>query len=122
MQSSSKMPVVPRTPLSPKRSLSPTSPLSQLSENTVFPIPDVYDHFVDYYFSTDIAVRSLILQRIINFVGHPAYAHLLRTMDKFNAHHVMGYLRSQRNVEMYIILDQITKAAARKSLHSTAGF
>ena len=116
------MPVIPRTPLSPKRSLSPRTPLASLPENTAFPVPDVYDHFVDYYFSTDIAVRSLILQRIINFVGHPAYAHLLRTMDKFNAHHVMGYLRSQRNVEMYIILDQITKAAARKSLHSTAEF
>jgi hypothetical protein len=122
MQSSSKMPVVPRTPLSPKRSLSPVSPLSQLSENTAFPIPDVYDRFAEYYFSSDIVVRPLILQRVINFVGHPAYAHLLRTMDKFNAHHVMGYLRSQRNVEMYIILDQITKAAATKSLRSTAGF
>jgi hypothetical protein len=117
-----KMPVIPRTPLSPKRSLSPRTPLASLPENTAFPVPDVYDRFVDYYFSSDTTVRPLILERVINFVGHPAYTHLLRTMDTFNAHHVMGYLRSQRNVEMYVILDQITKAAAGKSLRITTGF
>ena len=29
-------------------------------------------------------------------------------MDQENYNHVMGYLRSQRNIEMYHILEQIT--------------
>lgn len=107
--------IVPRTPVSPTRkSLSPTtsrasfSPISvQSNENK--PVKDVYDQFAEIYFSADIKVRNVLLTRVINFVGHPAYSHLLRTMDQSNAHHVMGYLRSQRSVEMYIILDQITR-------------
>lgn len=68
---------------------------------------DVYTRFADIYFAADIKVRSILLKRIIDFVRHSAYAHLLRTMDESNAGYVMGYLRSQRSAEMYIILDQI---------------
>lgn len=106
--------IVPRTPVSPTRkSLSPISRTSlspvSVQSNENKPVKDVYDQFAEIYFSADIKVRNVLLTRVINFVGHPAYSHLLRTMDQSNAHHVMGYLRSQRSVEMYVILDQITR-------------
>ena len=108
--------IVPRTPISPTRkSLSPTmsrssfSPISTVSNESITPTTDIYDQFAKIYFSVDVKVRNVLLTRVINFVGHPAYSHLLRTMDETNAHHVMGYLRSQRSVEMYIILEQITR-------------
>lgn len=96
--------IVPRTPLSPVRK--PLSP----KPNENIPVKDVYDKFIEIFFSVDTKIQSVFLERIIRFVGHPAYSHLLRTMDKDNAHHVMGYLRSQRSVEMYIILDQICRS------------
>lgn len=110
------MPVIPRTPLSPKRSPSTTTQ----KENV--PYKDLYDRFVDYYFSSDPEVRPLILERIINFVGHPAYAHLLRTMTKDNAYHIMGYLRSQQNIELYMILVEITRAASPQNASAKDGF
>ncbi len=84
---------------------------------------DVYDKFSDIYFSCDMKVRSILLKTIIDFVGHPAYAHLLKTMDNENAHHVMGYLRSQRSVEMYIILDRIIKnpLPTKEHFHQSIG-
>lgn len=106
--------IVPRTPVSPTRkSLSPTmsrssfSPVSTSSNEHIQPVKDVYDQFSEIYFNADIKIRNVLLTRIIDFVRHPAYSHLLRTMDQNNTHHVMGYLRSQRSVELYIILDQI---------------
>jgi hypothetical protein len=108
-----KMFIVPRTPISPTRkSQSPTmsrssfSPVSTVSNEHIQSVKDVYDQFSEIYFAADMKIRNVLLSRIINFVGHPAYAHLLRTMDEKNAHHVMGYLRSQRSFEMYVILDQ----------------
>ena len=120
--------IVPRTPISPRR-LSPitmsTSSKSVLTPTSTSPIQemDVYDKFSDIYFSCDMKVRSVLLKKIIDFVGHPAYAHLLRTMDPENAHHVMGYLRSQRSVEMYIILDQISKnpLPTKEDFHQSIG-
>jgi hypothetical protein len=122
-----KMFIVPRTPASPRR-LTPISmvsspsisspsisspsisPKTQSASPTSFRAEkDVYDRFIDIYFNNDLKVQSLLLKTIIDFVGHPAYAHILRTMDKDNAHHVMGYLRSQRSVEMYLVLDQILR-------------
>jgi hypothetical protein len=103
--------VIPRTPVSPTRkALSPTrKALSPIRTAENLPVKDVYDQFIDIYFSVDIKIQVVLLDRIIKFVGHPAYSHLLRTMDANNAHHVMGYLRSQRSVEMYVILDQIIR-------------
>ena len=110
------MPVIPRTPLSPNRKLLATTQ----KENV--PFRDLYDRFVDYYFGSDPEVRPLILDRIINFVGHPAYAHLLRTMTKDNAYHVIGYLRSQQNIELYMILVEITRTASSPSASPREGF
>ena len=112
--------IVPRTPVSPRRltpismasspSISPTSTKTQSASPTSFKAEkDVYDRFIEVYFNCDLKVQSLLLKTIIDFVGHPAYAHILRTMDKDNAHHVMGYLRSQRSVDMYMALDQILR-------------
>jgi hypothetical protein len=110
------MPVIPRTPLSPNRKLLATTQ----KENV--PFRDLYDLFVDYYFGSDPEVRPLILERIINFVGHPAYAHLLRTMTTANAYHVIGYLRSQQNIELYMILVEITRAASSPTVPPREGF
>jgi hypothetical protein len=109
--------IVPRTPISPRR-LSPISMSVTTKSNSpsvsISPTPslemDVYDKFSDIYFSCDMKVRSVLLKKIIYYVEHPAYAHILRTMDQDNAQHVMGYLRSQRSVEMYMILDQIIRS------------
>jgi hypothetical protein len=110
--------IVPRTPISPTRkSMSPTmshSPVSRSSfspistqSTEIMPLKDVYDIFADIYFVADMKVQNVILTKVINYVQHPVYTHLLKTMDKDNAHHVMGYLRSQRSVEMYFILEHI---------------
>lgn len=118
--------IVPRTPISPRR-LSPIS-MSTTSKSTSSPTStspiqeiDVYDKFSDIYFNCDMKVRTILLKKIIDFVGHPAYSHILRTMDQENAHHVMGYLRSQRSVEMYIILNQIIKnpLPTKEDFHQT---
>jgi hypothetical protein len=87
-----------------------TSPQTSPSTTSIVsgPQKDVYDTFIDIYFAADIRVRSVILKRVTTYVGHPVYTHLLRTMDQENCNHVMGYLRSQRCVEMYNILEQIT--------------
>lgn len=105
--------IVPRTPISPRRltPISMSSTISNISSVTISPPPsleiDVYDRFIDIYFNCDLKVQNILLKTINNAVRHPAYAHILKTMDKDNAHHVMGYLRSQHSVEMYMVLDQI---------------
>lgn len=124
-----KMFIVPRTPISPRRlapisvnsspSTSPTQFTSSMTTSTpqnksnspppFVPDKDVYDRFIDVFFNCDLKVQNVILKTIIDFVGHPAYTHILKTMDKDNAHHVMGYLRSQRSVDMYMALDQILR-------------
>jgi hypothetical protein len=40
-------------------------------------------------------------------------------MDKHNATYVMGYLRSQQSVEMYMILDQITSNPIKDDFFDT---
>ena len=107
--------IVPRTPISPRRlspismmTLSPqTSSPQSVSPTVTITQNDVYDKFVDIYFAANIRVRNVLLKRIITYIGHPVYIHLLRTMNRENAHHVIGYLRSQRSAEMYFILDQV---------------
>jgi hypothetical protein len=112
--------IIPRTPVSPTRPVTHTMDKPQLSLTesvsgnttpTLSPMfrKDVYDTFIDIYFSSSTKQQYILQKTIIDYVGHPAYAHLLRTMDKDNAYHVMGYLRSQRSVEMYFILDQIVR-------------
>jgi hypothetical protein len=120
--------IVPRTPISPRRlapisansspSTSPTQSVSSMASTTqnksnsppaFIPDKDVYDRFIEIYFNCDLKVQSVLLKTIIDFVGHPAYTHLLKTMDKDNAYHVMGYLRSQRSIDMYMALDQILR-------------
>jgi hypothetical protein len=97
-----KMFIIPRTPSKPAR-LSPINSPTTVSSNE----KDVYDKFLDIYFRSDLSTQKLILKTVTDFVGHPAYTHILNTMDKGNAYYVIGYLRSQRSIDMYFILDQI---------------
>lgn len=104
--------IVPRTPASPKRMItSPTSTGSLISVRSKESVltNDIYDRFAEIYFSVDIKVQNILLKQIIDYVGHPIYTHLLQTMDQYNSQYVMGYLRSQRSVEMYIILEYICR-------------
>lgn len=72
---------------------------------------NVYNQFVELYFSADIKVRYLLLKRIANSIQNPVYTHLLRTMDTSNAKYIMGYLRSQNSFELYNILEQTVNSA-----------
>jgi hypothetical protein len=105
--------IIPRTPISPRR-LSPittSSTISNASSVSISPPPslemDVYDKFAEIYFSVDMKIRNVLLKRITDYIPHPVYIHLLRTMDENNLQYVMGYIRSQRVVEMYNILNLI---------------
>jgi hypothetical protein len=88
-----------------------SSTISNASSVSISPTPsleiDVYDKFAEIYFSVDMKIRNVLLKRITDYVTHPVYIHLLRTMDETNLHYVMGYLRSQRFGEMYDILNII---------------
>jgi hypothetical protein len=128
-----KMYIIPRTPASPsKKSYNnqpqmttyyypipnsppglstipnqyPMAPPNYINTNS-YSQKDVYDLFLDIYFYADIKIRQVLLKRINDYVGHPVYKHLLDTMDKNNAHYVMGYLRSQKLGELYNILKYI---------------
>jgi hypothetical protein len=68
---------------------------------------DVFDDFIEVFYNCHIKVQNVLLETIINYIKHPAYAHLLRTMNKDNACYVIGYLRSQRSFELYTILERI---------------
>lgn len=109
--------IVPRTPVSPSRkptstmatpsiSLSPTCDSPRFSPPST-PQKDVYERFMDIYFQQHPKVKMVLLKKITDYVAHPVYTHLLNTMDRDNAHHVVGYLRSQRCFELYSILENI---------------
>ena len=68
---------------------------------------DVFDDFIEVFYNSHIKVQNVLLETIINYIKHPAYAHLLRTMNKDNACYVIGYLRSQRSFELYTIIERI---------------
>jgi hypothetical protein len=105
--------IIPRTPVKPGR-LSPlNSPNQTVTPRT--PEKDVYDKFLDIYFMSEAGSQKLILKTVSDFVGHPAYTHILNTMDKGNAYYVIGYLRSQRSIDMYFILDQIVQNGTKTS-------
>jgi hypothetical protein len=89
-------------------SVSMSSSLSPTNERIIYN-SDIFDDFIEMYYTCDIKVQSVLLDTIINYVKHPAYTHLLRTMDRNNYHHVIGYLRSQRSYELYTILDKIMR-------------
>jgi hypothetical protein len=92
-----------------------SSTISNASSVSISPPPslemDVYDKFADIYFSVDMKIRNVLLKRITNYVTHPVYIHLLRTMDETNSQYVMGYLRSQRFGELYNILNLIINSS-----------
>jgi hypothetical protein len=85
------------------------STLSFASSTTISSVPqdDIYDKFIDLYISSDIKERFALIKTINNKINHPAYSHLLKTMDYTNVHYIMGYLRSQHFGEMYTIIEQI---------------
>jgi hypothetical protein len=109
---------------SPTSSLSPTSgfnndyfPISQPTLASVLhtthsltprPYPkDYYEQFLDVYFESSLKVRAVLIKRIFKTVTHRAYQHLFNTLDRENAYFVMGYLRSQKSIEVYRALEKI---------------
>jgi hypothetical protein len=107
------MPVVPRTPSLTQRTftLTPSKYTQSYSSGTFnerqFIKKDVYDKFIDIFFESSIKIQMVLLTRIKTYLNHPVYEHLLNTMDRNNAHHVMGYLRSQRHTDLHMILENI---------------
>lgn len=109
------MPLIPRTPLSPGRTISKINggitirPLilednenvspSALTNRTI--LTDAYDRFAQRFFLADTRLQQMLIEHIIHLVPHPVYRHLLQTMTRENAVHVMGYLRSQRDTRLY---------------------
>ena len=114
------MPLIPRTPLSPGRTVSRINggitirPLSlentppQQAHNTNRAPSDAYDRFAQRFFAADARLQQMLIEHIIHLVPHPIYRHLLQTMTRENALHVMGYLRSQRDTRLYEVLIGLT--------------
>jgi hypothetical protein len=110
------MPLIPRTPLSPGRTISRINggitirPLILEGSENVAPLAlsntnrapvDAYDRFAQRFFAADARLQQMLIEHIIYLVPHPVYRHLLQTMTRENAVHVMGYLRSQRDARLY---------------------
>lgn len=106
MIAANKMPLIPRTPLSPGRTMSRINggitirPLN-LENTSPLPLADAYDRFAQRFFAADARLQQMLIEHIIHLVPHPIYRHLLQTMTRENAVHVMGYLRSQRDARLY---------------------
>lgn len=84
------------------------STISYASSQSISPLQlDVYDKFIDIYFNCHTKVQVILIKTISEYVRHPVYIHLLKTMDIKNADYIIGYLRSQRSIELYNILDRI---------------
>jgi hypothetical protein len=108
------MPLIPRTPLGPLRIQSRLNGITTIrplileqNENTGT-MHDAYDRFVHRYFSVDARLQSMLLAHIQHHITNPVYMHLFRTMTRENAYHIMGYLRSQRDLRLYEVLSQLT--------------
>lgn len=69
--------------------------------------PDNLDQFVDYLLSSKPRIRFAVIQQFATEVKHPVYHHLLKTLDNENAQYVVGYLRSQKMVEVHSFVDKI---------------
>jgi hypothetical protein len=99
------MPVIPRTPFSQSRQFNfSTTGTPQVRH---FYKKDIYDKFLNMYINSDRKIRSVLINRITEYIQHPVYTHLLNTIDEENIIHVIGYLRSQHSVELYNILELI---------------
>jgi hypothetical protein len=80
--------------------------LSALNSSNIAlsPPADAYDRFAQRFFAADARLQQMLIEHIVHLVPHPIYRHLLQTMTRENAVHVMGYLRSQRDVRLYEVL------------------
>jgi len=125
MIATNKMPLIPRKPLSPGRTISRINggitirPLNIEGSENVAPLAlsvltnrtiltDAYDRFAQRFFAADARLQQMLIEHIIHLVPHPIYRHLLQTMTRENAVHVMGYLRSQRDTRLYEVLIGLT--------------
>lgn len=68
---------------------------------------DVYDKFTEIYYQSDMKERFSLISTITEYINHPVYSHLLKTMDTVNAYYIIGYLKSQRLCSLYDILEKI---------------
>jgi hypothetical protein len=84
----------------------PRTPLKRSRENVAQTL-DIYDKFIHIYLESDSIKRSVLIELILDFVEHPVYTHLFNTMNAYNVHHIMGYLRSQQSVKMNFILNHL---------------
>ncbi len=68
---------------------------------------DYYTEFGNLLIKVKPSVRYSIIQTIRENISHPAYLHLLLTMNSENVEYVMGYLRSMRHYDLYLIIEKI---------------
>ena len=69
--------------------------------------PDVYDAFVNIILSSRPKIRSIVLETIRKHITHPAYIHLMHTLDSTNARYIAGYLRTTPHKELNEVIKQI---------------
>lgn len=111
------MPIIPRYPI---YSCSPISYLSDssmiiindddiYSMKDIYSAKDVYEKFSNIYVSSTVKNRTVLIKHIIDSIYHPVYIHLLKTIDIYNCHYVLGYLRSQRSIELYNTLKSVVQ-------------
>ncbi len=84
----------------------PRTPLKRLREPVII-TPDIYDQFTKTYLETDTINRSILVEVITDYISNPIYEYLFETMTAENVHHIMGYLRTQKNVKMNFILNHL---------------
>jgi hypothetical protein len=68
---------------------------------------DIYDAFVNIILSSRPKIRSIILETIRKHITHPAYIHLMHTLNNTNAQFIAGYLRTTPYAELTEIIRQI---------------
>jgi hypothetical protein len=69
--------------------------------------PDIYDAFVNIIVSSRPKIRSIVLETIRKHITHPAYLHLMHTLDNTNARYIAGYLRTTPYKELNEVIKQI---------------
>lgn len=68
---------------------------------------DNYDKFTEKYLAANTVNRSILIEVITDYIGHPVYTYLFSTMTTENVHHIMGYLRTQQSIKMNFILNHL---------------
>lgn len=68
---------------------------------------DNLDKFANYLLESKPKIRFAIITQFSEYVKHPIYTHLLKTLDSDNSPYVIGYLRSQKMYEMHVFIDNI---------------